>query len=133
MKTSNGLTYTDPQGGVHRISGELLWSGNRDITVGFINVSIKPSGGLYLIVASTILTNGLQYESVALAKVNEVAAGSGQVESAFFGAVTMSGRGQEVRWGGEITVRGVSTFDISLGWTSGGTTVLKEVYRLEEI
>ena len=28
MKTSNGLTYTDPKGGVHRISGKLLWSGN---------------------------------------------------------------------------------------------------------
>ena len=31
MKTSNGLTYTDPQGGVHRISGKLLWSGNTSL------------------------------------------------------------------------------------------------------
>lgn len=31
MKTSNGLTYTDPQGGVHRISGKLLWSGSKSV------------------------------------------------------------------------------------------------------
>lgn len=31
MKTSNGLTYTDPQGVVHRISGKLLWSGKTSL------------------------------------------------------------------------------------------------------
>ena len=71
MKTSNGLTYTDPQGGVHRISGKVLWTGSEGIypsALVTLEIGVVKGGTLAVEVAGKPVMPGATNKAISYVK-----------------------------------------------------------------